>query len=440
MTESDQALWEWAEPPRHQMSEDVCRSPVNLKWSAWNRCAMLRAIKSALCRPLPITCRPMSAQTLPLAKGIWQVSSYGRWCNLKGIIGLGSLHPSGYRVVQLAEQNWYVHRVVKLTFYGLPEDQSAWQIHHRDGNKANNRLENLEFVSNSVNVKHSHADPSRGCGRSKLWKPVLWRPLGSEIWQRYASVTRAAEQLGMAVSTISRCCTQRSSAKGFEFRFEKVLESALEGEQWRSMLDPATGTPVPGRMVSSLGRVRLKNGFTYYGSRFQSGYFQTSIYESNGIKKCVLVHRLVAAAFLGPPPTPERCIVNHKDGNKGNNVVGNLEYATQADNISYYFALACGGKSTTSNSAAKPVWSRACGSEDGWEWHASMNKAANVLGLKSGSVSACTRGLIKQAGSYEFWLADVPDNMPLPGEEWRPIDFSLLLKDKARRRKAAGLV
>ena len=399
---------------------------------------MLRAIKSAWGRPLPITCRPMSAQTFPLAKGTWQVSSYGRWCNSTGMISLGSLHASGYRRVQLTEQQWYVHRVVKLTFHGLPGNDGAWQVHHRDGNKANNRLENLEFVSSSVNVKHSHADPSRSCGGSKIRKPVLWRPVGSEIWQRCASITRAAEQLGMAVSTISRCCTQRSSAKGFEFRFEKVLESALEGEQWRSMLDPATGTPVPGRMVSSLGRVRLKNGFTYYGSRFYSGYFQTSIYESNGTKKCVLVHRLVAAAFLGPPPTPERCIVNHKDGNKGNNVVDNLEYTTQAENVSHYFARA-GGKSTTPKSIAIPVWGRACGSEDGWEWHESMNKAANALGLNCGSVSACTRGLIKQAGGYEFWLAEVPDNKPLPGEEWRRIDFSVLLKDKELRRKAVGL-
>lgn len=400
---------------------------------------MLRAIKSAWCRPLPITCRPMSAQTLPLAKGTWQVSSYGRCCNSRGMIGLGSLHASGYRRVQLTEQQWYVHRVVKLTFHGLPGNDGAWQVHHRDGNKANNRLENLEFVSNSVNVKHSHADPSRGCGRSKISKPVLWRPVGSEIWQRYASVTRAAEQLGMAVSTISRCCTQRSSAKGFEFRFEKVLESALEGEQWRSMLDPATGTPVPGRMVSSLGRVRLKNGFTYYGSRFQSGYFQTSMRERNGTRRWPLVHRLVAAAFIGPSPTPEQCIVNHKDGNKGNNAVENLEYTTQAENVSHYFARA-GGKSTTPKSTAKPVWSRACGREDGWEWHASMNKAANALGLNSSSVSACARGLIKQAGGYEFWLADVPDNKLLPGEEWRPIDFSLLQKDRKLRRKAAGLM
>ena len=400
---------------------------------------MLRAITSAWCRPLPITCRPLSAQTLPLAKGSWQVSSYGRWCNLNGVIGLGSLHPSGYRTVLLAKQKWYVHRVVKLTFHGLPGDDTAWQVHHRDGNKANNRLENLEFVSSSVNAQYSHAEPSRGCGGPKISKPVLWRPVGSEIWQRCASVTRAAEQLGMAACTVSRCCTQRSSAKGFEFRFEKVLESTLEGEQWRNMLDPATGTPVCRRMVSSLGRVRLKNGFTYYGSRLPTGYFQTSMREVTGMKRFLLVHRLVAAAFFGQPPTPERCIVNHKDGNKGNNVVDNLEYTTQAENMSHYFALA-GCKSTTSKSTAKPVWSRVCGSEDGWEWHESMNKAANALGLKSGSVSACTRGLIKQVGGYEFWLAEVPDNKPLPSEDWRPIDFSLLLKDKKLRRKAAGLV
>lgn len=42
------------------------------------------------------------------------------------------------------------------------------------------------------------------------------------------------------------------------------------------------------------------------------------------------IHSLVAAAFIGP--RPEGLVINHKDGNRLNNVVENLEYCTYSEN------------------------------------------------------------------------------------------------------------
>lgn len=47
----------------------------------------------------------------------------------------------------------------------------------------------------------------------------------------------------------------------------------------------------------------------------------------------MLVHRLVASAFLGPCPKNKE--VNHKDGNKLNNKLENLEYASHSDNMKH---------------------------------------------------------------------------------------------------------
>lgn len=61
----------------------------------------------------------------------------------------------------------------------------------------------------------------------------------------------------------------------------------------------------------------------------KNGYFYVGLYKNNKEKK-YLVHRLVASAFLANPLNLEQ--VNHKDGNKQNNNVSNLEWVTPQEN------------------------------------------------------------------------------------------------------------
>ncbi len=61
----------------------------------------------------------------------------------------------------------------------------------------------------------------------------------------------------------------------------------------------------------------------------KNGYLEFTIYHEGRVA-WRLAHRLVAQAFL--PPAPRRPWVNHKDGNKANNHVDNLEWSTPRQN------------------------------------------------------------------------------------------------------------
>ena len=381
--------------------------------------------------------RFFSSPQLRSPTGHWHVSSHGRCQDTRGVVTSGSQHASGYRQVRIAGRNFLVHRLAKLTFHGLPPDQQAWQVHHLDGNKANNRLDNLEYVTPGQNVLYSHENPLRRDNGPKLSKPVMWRAIGSQSWTVSPSVNSAAEQLGMSTSTVSRCCRSNGSSKGFEFQFQSV-DVDLCGEEWQPMRDPTSGQEVPGRMVSSFGRITSSKGLVGFGTLSREGYFRTTI-SSAGSTQNAQVHRLMAFSFLGPPPTPKHTCVNHKDGNKSNNALENLEWTTQAENIAHYFAKA-GGRQK--RNTCKPVWSRLYGSDDEWTWHPSIGGCADSLGLNPKSVSACLcRGGIHTGGHEIRYAAAVANNdmVSFPGEEWRKVNIKMLLQDESSMVPALSL-
>lgn len=78
------------------------------------------------------------------------------------------------------------------------------------------------------------------------------------------------------------------------------------------------------------GRPNLMRGQLLKISKNDFGYCSVSLTDSLHVPKSYLVHRLVAQAFLpNPDNKPE---VNHIDGNKSNNNVQNLEWATRMEN------------------------------------------------------------------------------------------------------------
>lgn len=104
-------------------------------------------------------------------EGQYQISNYGNIYSVKSKKMLGkSLGTSGYKNVCLCKngfaKTYMIHRLVAKHF--LPNPENLEQVNHKDHDKGNNNAENLEWVSQSENVKHSYLNPDRK--KSTGWK------------------------------------------------------------------------------------------------------------------------------------------------------------------------------------------------------------------------------------------------------------------------------
>lgn len=85
--------------------------------------------------------------------------------------------------------------------------------------------------------------------------------------------------------------------------------------------------------ISNLGRIYSKKSNIFLKQRLDRYGYCCVMLSKNGKVKNFLVHRLVAKHFLKNPKN--LTTVNHKDENKQNNYVDNLEYMSQKDNVRY---------------------------------------------------------------------------------------------------------
>lgn len=170
----------------------------------------------------------------------WSINEEGQVRNdktgkfLKGSI----LHT--YRYINFRwdnkQKNKPLHRLLAETF--LPNPDNLPYVHHKDGNRLNNTLENLEWVS--------------------------------------------AEENSQAENQLKR------RAK------EIFSQDSIEGEEWRYFRDTVY-------QVSNKGRIKnTKTGHISLGKKEDCGYRRFEIRFPDGSKKQFLIHRLVYECFISP--------------------------------------------------------------------------------------------------------------------------------------------
>ena len=141
--------------------------------------------------------------------------------------------------------------------------------------------------------------------------------------------------------------------------------------------------------MSNLGHVKNKHGRILKPEYSNKGY-ACVILRKNGNNHKFRVHRLVAELFIpNPNDLPE---VNHKDENKANNEVSNLEWCTHKENMNSYV-----GNHPDGIGYEKAIY---CFDLD--EYFKSASEAAVHTGVCRTSIVKACRGQLSQAGG-KWW-------------------------------------
>lgn len=143
--------------------------------------------------------------------------------------------------------------------------------------------------------------------------------------------------------------------------------------------------------ITSCGKV-----WSYLQKKFRKlrpdkdGYLRVNLYDENGKEHRFGVHRLVAITYI---PNPEnKPTVNHKDENKQNNCIDNLEWATMLEQSNYGT-----GAQRAAKSRQKPAY---CVELD--RQFESIKAASEELGINRTCINNVLMGKQKTAGGYHW--------------------------------------
>lgn len=146
---------------------------------------------------------------------------------------LKGFNNKGYRRLSLNRNGiaikYSIHRLVAAAF--IPNIENKKEVNHINGIKDDNRVENLEWATQSENMQHGYKNGLCRNGRTlndcrKSNKPILQYDKQNNFITEYPTVGAASRSIGIKNSntSISRCANgRRPSAYGFIWKFKENI-------------------------------------------------------------------------------------------------------------------------------------------------------------------------------------------------------------------------
>jgi hypothetical protein len=318
----------------------------------------------------------------------YKVSTHGRVKNiLADTIKKNHNNPKKYVVAHLCNKGKHatirIHRLVAEAF--IPNPKKLPTVNHKDKNRANNNLDNLEWMTHSEQTAHKYKD-IKVVHKTKR-RPVMQYSLNNKFIKKFDGVTTAEKELGIhGISAV--CRGKQETAGGYKFKF---FDEEIEGEIWKEY---KKGYKF---QVSNMGRIKLNNGRITYGSG--QGYKRITVYNYVLKKgKSLSVHILVAELFLKERKSKKKLSINHKDGVKSNNKVSNLEWATCSEQVIHAYRYNLIKKNTKAveqyDKNGKFI-----------KKFDSITEASIETNITITSISAACRGMRRTTGGYKWEYA-----------------------------------
>lgn len=260
----------------------------------------------------------------------YEVSSLGNVRNSKTGRVLKQMCKGGYLFVGLSQNSngktTSVHRLVALAFIDNPENKP--QVNHKDKNRGNNNVSNLEWSTASENNIHRSTNEIQTTNQQvKVWRIDINT---DEKLELYDSIYLAAQWIvsnnsELSIDTVKSgisCASRGVYKSSFGYKWIMYEYANLDDELWKPVT--INGQTYETYFVSNLGRFKNYKGIIMENYKpHHTGY----IFVRVDITKHAL-HRIIASTFVQNLEPGIYNVVNHIDGNKLNNSVVNLEWTT----------------------------------------------------------------------------------------------------------------
>jgi hypothetical protein len=262
----------------------------------------------------------------------YSISNFGRVRNnTTGLFRSSSLY-KGYPGIPLRDKNkkqkqFSIHRLVAEAFLQNDDPINKTVINHKDGNRKNSDVLNLEFTTPSANSQHAH---DNGLIKQSMI-PVNQLTKDGVFVKMFESITQASIELKCDLAGIAHVCRQDRRIRtcgGYKWEFANKNHGI-------HISLPEDAQPIRGYenyySVTKCGKI-----YSHYTKRFMAteekdGYESVGL-SLNGKVNNFYVHRLVALSFIENMDPETKNYINHKNSIRNDNNVENLEWITASDN------------------------------------------------------------------------------------------------------------